>query len=446
MSRTSITLLLSLTAVGALVGLVRVLRSQRADWNISSTFIFIAAWLPLAASSLATFTGGKAYATDSQQNPYLVLSGRTLQLTHLANYLAVVLPAGVILARLPRLGRVTTPAVVAFFLALLCGLIAAMNGFPILTKSWLSLVLLLIAAAMLPPGRGVWMGAAAFVISLASFSGLATLANFSIATAPCIGLYKCSVLGVFVLGVADNENGLALVLCGGLAFVWLAIRSRRLRVALSLYVLFMVVVSGARTAAVAAIIVLGFLLFFTWKWTPTDQASDEGMHAPFKLGLFLAGTVIAVFGLALPYSTNDPSAFTRRGEIWLLARQRLAEGHYGLGFSQPGWSQLVSQGAIKNYAVYSVHNQWLDVLWISGLAGFVVFLVILVTILRGDLAIGLIVLLPMLLLGITERPWPIATFDQYAYAYLATLMAVPTLVRVRSGAQLAAHGDVQTSA
>ncbi len=431
MSQAGISALLSLTAIVAVVGLLKVLRDQTADWNISATFIFVMGWLYGLPAAFSSFAGGKVRSFSPVRDPISILSSSTIQLTHICNYLLLAVSLLTILVRASRLQRLNAPAVVATLLCTASGLVAAANNFGILSKSSATLAAALIAVAFLPAGRGACLGAAAFVLSLASLSGFLTIVNYSLATAPCAGLYKCGALGVFIFGVADNENGLALILASGVVFVWLSIRDRRWRTGLFCYVLGMIGISGSRTSAIAAVLLL-VALSLSRHALHAAAAPISPRHRQITiLGLSAAVLGAAVTGALLPFLTSDPVAFTYRGNVWLIARERLV-GHYGIGLSQPGWASLVDNGVVGTYAGYSVHNQWLDVLWISGAFGMVLFILMLILLCRRDAVMGLVLLLPMAVLGITERAWSIAHFDDYSFAYLASLIAIPAIVRTVS--------------
>ncbi len=172
---------------------------------------------------------------------------------------------------------------------------------------------------------------------------------------------------------------------------------------------------------------------------------DRGHHQGGSPATATAGVVVVVLAAVatvLPYVTNDPLAYTRRGALWLVARQRLA-GHQLEGLGSPAWSSLADRGLISVSSSYSVHNQFLDVRWISGTIGVVLFVAVLILILKRDLVLGAVLLAPVLLLGITERPWSTAHVDSTTFAYLASLIAIPVVKAVRSDAAYGAPaGDV----
>ena len=420
---------MSVTATVALFGLVKVLFKQRADWNPAAWLIFSMGWLAQIPSAYGSLTGGKVRSQDDSGNPITVLSGRTVELTHICNYLELAIPLVIILVQVSKRPRVNVVPALAFLLCAFAAIASGLNDFPLFGKSVWVMFVALIALALVPTGRGACLGAATFAVSLAAVSGLVTLASYPLATSVCVGLYKCGPLGVFYFGVVDNENGLALILAAGLVFVWLGVRSFLWRNVLFLYVLGMIWVSGARTSLLAGVILLAAILIIG-RGAQVDSRRSKPYPIPRLLGAFIALATVTVVSAVLPFVTNDPSAYTARGAVWLAARGHLA-GHYATGLGQPAWAALVNDSVIGNYAGYSTHNQWLDVLWIAGWAGLAIFIVMLLVMLGQDFIVATLILLPMIVLGVTERAWGISHFDDFTYAYLAALVAIPAAVKAR---------------
>ncbi len=446
MSPAVITVVLTATAVLALWWLVRACRAQSADWDVSATYVVTMGWLYLLPSVFASYTGNKVVSRDLDGDPVLILLPTAVTVARFCNVLLLLVPVAFLLKALRERHTVNSVALLAASVCLVSAAAAGLNGYPVVSRGALTLLVALLPAVVLPSGRGVCLGAAVVVVTLAAASGLLTAVDYDLAISSCAGSYKCGPLGVFVFGIVANENGLALALAAGAALLWLGIRNRRLRVALYLYTAGMVVISGGRTAAVAILAGLVVLVAFTHAAerrmdqleTPRHEAAPHDA-APAQPGsrasAAAAGTVLALALAAavLPYLTNDPLAFTRRGLLWLIARQRLA-GHELAGLGSPAWTSLADNGLISQTSSYSVHNQFLDVLWLSGLLGLTVFVALLLSVVRRDVVIGAVLLSPVLLLGITERPWSTAHFDSTSFAYLATLLAIPAVRAVRTDA------------
>jgi hypothetical protein len=84
-------------------------------------------------------------------------------------------------------------------------------------------------------------------------------------------------------------------------------------------------------------------------------------------------------------------------------------------------------------ASYSVHNEWLQVLYSTGIIGSILFLGALGLLLwqarpKYSLVVGS-VLIPVFVLAVTERPWPIDTCDWLIWAIPATLLSYPAVRR-----------------
>jgi hypothetical protein len=156
--------------------------------------------------------------------------------------------------------------------------------------------------------------------------------------------------------------------------------------------------------------------------------------------LYLALAGLFVVGLALPLYTTDPTAYSGRGSLWMIARQALSDPTtLLLGTGIQGWDHVRDAGLISFESLYSVHNQWLQVLYSTGLAGFLLFVTALALLLRQagrtySLVLGC-VLLPVFMLSMTERPWPIDTADWLIWAVPGALLSYPVARRL-SGDQI----------
>jgi len=444
MSPLVITVVLTVTAVLACCWLGQVCHTQASDWNVSATYVVVMGWLYFMPAAFASFTGNKVVSRDIDGNLILLLLPYATAVARVANVLLLLVPVVFFIRALRGRPQVNPTAVLAALLCVISATAAGLDGYPVYSRGALTLFLALLPVTILPSGRGVCLGGTVVVVTLAAASGLLTLVNYDLAISPCVGDYKCGPLGVFVFGIVDNENGLALALATGSALLWLGIRGRKQRVALYGYLTGMVVISGARTSAVALAAALLVLVMFDRAAQTRMQRlelgpPDRGHHQGGSPATATAGVVVVVLAAVatvLPYVTNDPLAYTRRGALWLVARQRLA-GHQLEGLGSPAWSSLADRGLISVSSSYSVHNQFLDVRWISGTIGVVLFVAVLILILKRDLVLGAVLLAPVLLLGITERPWSTAHVDSTTFAYLASLIAIPVVTAVRSGA---AHG------
>lgn len=424
MSQTEVTAILAAPSALALIVLWRGVHAWVAEWDSAATFILVMGWLFVLPDVLSGFLGGSTPTFDVELNPILVLAPWVVRAQHLANYALIAVPVLFLLVRVrPSRGR-GQPLSVPIMLALVVWVVAAFSsygsGTGLFTKASITLAIALLAALALPRGRGAALGAATFGVSFAVANGLLPLAHYSTGVAPCSGSYKCGPLGVFVLGSLTSENALGLVMCAALPFVWLAF-SGKARACLVLYVFALAVVTSSRTSEYAAVAILAVLIVARPDYEKTTRP------IPVTIAGFgvLAGVVA---GALLPYLTTDPDAYTERGFVWLVARQQL-HGHYLYGLGSPAWSNLVTSGNLMPAASYSTHNQWLDVLWISGVIGAVGIGLLIVMLLVADFRIALAVISPAVFAGITERLWSISHLDTWSFAYLAALLAVPVITR-----------------
>jgi hypothetical protein len=145
--------------------------------------------------------------------------------------------------------------------------------------------------------------------------------------------------------------------------------------------------------------------------------------------------VAFVVGVAVPFYTNNPTLFDGRGHMWMLAREGLSDPAtllYGTGML--GWQHLREAGLINFTSVYAVHNQWLHMLYSTGLTGFLLFVAAVAYLIRQagrtySLVVGC-VLLPVFVLSLAERPWPIDTIDWLIWIVPGALLSYPMAGRL----------------
>jgi hypothetical protein len=254
-------------------------------------------------------------------------------------------------------------------------------------------------------------------------SGFAVWLHHDFAVKTCEAGYKCGLLGFNMTGIMDNENALALSLALAMPFIYMAFRGWQ-GTALIFYVTAMVAVTGSRTGLVAAGVTLIVLLTIR----PDARRPDA---APGRSLLLALGIVpVIVVSAILPFLVEDPAAFTGRAALWKLARAALTDpGTLLHGTGVFGWDHVREAGLIDASEVYSVHNQWLEVAYSTGLVGLGFFIA----------AIGLLlwqahgtyfpvigcVLVPVAVLSITERPWPVDTVDWLTWAVPGALLCFP---------------------
>jgi hypothetical protein len=314
------------------------------------------------------------------------------------------------------------PAVLFLLLALLSGASAVLNGDDPVRPFYLVYLAVLGATAVAPRGRGVHVGYGAFLAPAAIISGIFIVLRPGVSTFACTA-DKCGLLGFNTRGFLDNENALALYLTLAMPFIYFAF-GRRSGSLLSAYVLFLVLLTGSRSGAVACTVTFALLLAVR---PDVQRPSFSWARAGLLYG---ALTCALAVGIALPLTADDPRAYTGRAYLWALARQFLSDGRSLLfGKGALGWEKVRDAGLIDFSAVYSVHNQWLQVLFSTGLVGVLVLVAGLALLVvqagrRYALVVGC-VLAPVFCLAATERPWSIDIVDWLLWALPGALLCYP---------------------
>jgi hypothetical protein len=263
-----------------------------------------------------------------------------------------------------------------------------------------------------------WRAAAFCMTLLMGASAGLGLWNETAATQSCRS-DKCSVFGDLYHGLWVNSNGLGLALALGLAFLYLATPGRLLKTVGIVVVILNIMATGSRTALVAALVTMTFIL--------VGSVKRHSNSPPFfqKLGLL---ATIAVSSLPIFFQFNDQS-FTARGYLWTTALEISVGSFWGRGIN--GWEELYLLGeGIDRSQRYSAHNQILDIFFRGGYLSVTlatIFMVLaFIRIFRrrgsGPADLGL-TLLPVLALAFTERPWSFGTLDWLSWTLVAFLLA-----------------------
>lgn len=324
-----------------------------------------------------------------------------------------------------RDAQINIPAVLLVLVLCVSMGSAVLHGdFPFRAFTLVQLFIVL-ACVIAPRGLSVQLGIATVCMVATIASGVALIAYQDFSVMECVAGHKCGVLGFNFRGVLDNENALALYLALALPFVYIAFGGWE-GLVMSAFVTSLILLSGSRSGALAAILTFAVLVLVR----PNIRLPRP---TPVRSGLVSAGLLTAfVVGVFLPFAVQDQSALSGRAALWQLARQALTDPStlvYGTGLF--GWDHYRDAGLIDSSAVYSVHNQWLHVLFSTGLIGFVLFVGAIAVLLwqarnRYFTVMGC-VLVPFFILAVTERPWPIDTADWLTWAVPAALLCYPVL-------------------
>lgn len=413
------TLVAGVVLVNGVVQLVR-----RGEWNRDATLGFVLATLVSSLIDvLVTFSN--SWLTDRDAFDNIAYSFPAWAQVMQRGFFVLLLLASVfvfLVGVTRRRARLNLPAVLFVLVAFVSDASALLHGDNPVQPYYVVPAAVLVATTVAPRGLPVVAGLATFCSVVACGSGLAALLFPDFSLLPC-GAAKCGLAGVNVRGVFDNENALALYLALAMPFVWLAF-GRRAGTVLAGYFALLVLLTGSRSGSLAALVTLMVLVVVR----PDLRSPHFSRPRAAVLCLVVGGAVTA--GLLLPLLVRDPSAFTSRGYLWTVARQQLADPvSFLIGRGAFGWQHVRESGLIDFSAVYSVHNQWLDIAYKAGAVGLSLALGALVLLVvqagrRYALVIGA-VLVPVACLAATERPWAIDYADWLVWALPATLLCFP---------------------
>lgn len=423
------------SGIAALVSASGVARTaRRGEWTSAAYLSLAVAFMAFSfVTLLVTYTDSWLTVTDVFRNPSLAPPPWAHQLLRGFLVLQAIGAVGVFIVRVRRRDvMVSIPAVCLLMVALISVGAAFLHGDHPIRPFTVVYVLTLLACTVAPRGIGIHLGIAVTGLLEAVASGFALWLHHDSATAACTAGYKCGLLGFNLHGISDNENALAMSMTLAMPFIYMAFRGWQ-GTFLTLYVAGMVTLTGSRTGLVTAGVTLLALLVIR----PDARRADP---APGRSLLCAIGLAVVIgVGIVLPFVVNDPASFTGRAALWKLARAELANPANLLhGTGVFGWDHVRETGQIDASEVYSVHNQWLQAAYSAGLIGLFFFLccigVLLWQAYRTYFTVVACVLVPFLVLSITERPWPIDTADSMTWAVPGALLCYP-LVRRRPAAR-----------
>jgi hypothetical protein len=411
---------IALAALGQLISAIRQAR-RAGDIDASTTFIFGVAWLISLPSAVAAYSGSLTYQLDVFRNLVRMYPASHTTVVHAFLALAALLAVVFLLRQLAaRPLPVHTAALFAIALWAGTHLAAGLHGDALSSLRGIVALPLLLAAAVLPRGRGACVGAGIYGVTLAIAGAALSLVRYNLAfIEPCSG--TCKVLGF--QGVLPNQDLLGISLAACIPFVYLGFRGRS-RYWLSLYLAGMVVATGSKTsttAAVAAITVLFLVRPRLDATAPTPRAFLAGLM------LFLA----IVGSVALAQYHWAPHALDDRGELWSVARHYISRSPW-IGYGPDRWSHLYQSGEIFLAGQRSAQNQWMDILFAGGALGITLFVAMMAAMLlcagRAWPAVA-ITLATLLILGAGEGIWLIGTVDLMSFTLLAVILTGATARR-----------------
>ncbi len=420
------TVLILTTTAAALAVCIRGVRTMlsRGEWDGPAWTAFLLAFLSTSFIDIVvTYTDQWTENRDAFGDVLVSLPGWADQVQRLLYVVIFISCVALVVLRVLRPGTLLNPPAVLFLLlALLSWASAALHGDNPVRPFSVIFLAVLAAASVTRPGVGIHVGLGTFCALAAVAAGGAAVLNPDFSTFACTA-DKCGLLGFNFRGWLDNENALAMYLTLAMPFVYVAFGPRSGMV-LSTYVLFLVLLTGSRSGAVAAVVSYVLLLVVR------PDIRRPRFSAVRVAVLYGALAVAGVVGVVLPVVADDPDGFTGRAYLWMLARSTLSDGfRLLLGSGSFGWQHLREAGLIGHSAVYSVHNQWLQVLFTTGVVGVVLLVTALALLIvqagpRYALVLGC-VLAPVMVLATTERPWPIDIIDWLVWALPGALLCCP---------------------
>lgn len=323
-----------------------------------------------------------------------------------------------------RGAQINVPAVL-LVLVLLISMASALRLGDIPLQSFSVVYLcILLACICAPRGLGVHLGIATVCMVAAVASGFAMVLHGDFSVIECVAGRKCGLLGFNFRGVLDNENALAIYLALAMPFVYIAFRGWE-GVVMAAYLTFLVLITGSRSGTLTALVTFAALVVMR----PGVRGPERAPIRSAVMAATLLGALAA--GLLLPLVVQEPAALSGRAYLWQIALHELADpAVFFSGAGMFGWLRLHEIGLVDASAVYSAHNQWLHVLFSTGIIGLACFLGAIAVLLwqarsQGYFLVAACVLLPCFILAATERPWPIDTADWLTWAVPGALLCYP---------------------
>ena len=421
MSQITVTIIISGASLVALLLLVSSVRRARAagDLDASTALTFGMGSLISLPIILTVIGGDLTRRPDVFRELVAIYPGWYLNASRLAMLLVAALATFLLLKR-SRSERVQVHAAGLFAILLwtVAALASGLQGGRLLSLGGAAMLVCLIAATVLPRGRGACLGAGIFGVTLAVASGALAVFRHDLAFIdPCEE--ACGGLGF--TGVLPNPDLLGVALAASIPFAYLGFRGSA-RYWFTLYLAGMAIASGSQTATLAALITVGALFIVR----PRVDADHSTPGRAAIAGLVLAG---AVFGSVYVAQHDwDSSALTNRPVLWQVASEYVQESPL-LGYGPDKWASLYGSSEIPRAAQRSAHSTWMDVLFVSGWVGAALLLSMALAMLwsSGYARSGVMLALATItVIGTTEGTWSIGAFDFLSFSLVALILTGPT--------------------
>ena len=421
MTLTAASLFLATGALLAFVALLAALRRANAlgDLDSSTILTFGVATLMTMPAILVTADGNFTRRFDAFRELVPVYPSWHPAAVRLGVLMAGLLALGLLIRHLLLGGvRLHAAGLVAILLWSLAHLSAGLHSQATVSPRGLVLLACLAAATVLPRGRGAALGAGIFGVALAIASGLAALFRHEVAFVPC--REQCTPLGESLQGVLSNENLLGISLIVAMPFAFLGFRGAA-RYGFCAYLAAMAVATTSRTATGAAVVILAALLLVRPRLDGPRQALGRTAFAAVLLVGAAAGSLMVA-----EHRWGDVE-LTNRPTLWRVA-SRYIERSPWFGYGPEKWATLYESSEIPRAAQRTAHNQWMDVLFVAGVVGAFLLVVLLAVVIwsAGAARPGiLIAATAIFLVGTTEGALAIGSVDLLSFSLLALLLTGP---------------------
>jgi O-Antigen ligase len=436
-SQVAVTIIMAGAALVTLRLLVPSVRQARAAGDLDASAVLTLAVGLLISLPIAfvAISGGLTRRPDALGELVPILPSWYQNAVDVALFLVAAVAAVLLLKRLTS-ERVPVHAAGLFAILLwaVAQLASGLDGGRLLSPRAGVLLACLIAATVLPRGRGAPLGAGIFGVTLAIASGVLPVFRHDIAfVVPC--QKACSGLGF--VGVLPNENLLGIALAASIPFAYLGFRGHA-RYWFTLYLAGMAIATGSRTAVLAAVITVVALVI-------VRPRLDADRRTPGRAAIAWVVLASAVFASVYVIRHDwDPSALTERPALWSVASDYIDESPW-LGHGPYKWAGLYASSEIPRAGQRSAHNQWMDVLFVAGWVGAALFVSMVVATLSssGRARLGVVLALAtILMIGTTEGAWSVGTFDSLSFSLVALILTGPT----RAGEMSVSTGNIKRPA
>lgn len=387
--------------------MILLISAFRTDGGIKSItpgflLLFSVVVVPNMTTTVAMFREERIVIIDPLYNWTVALTGLALKVNQFASPLLLVITALIIILEVRRTTSINWAAALFILLLTVSALAKWNTGAQFLDGGQLTLLAVVFAAVIIPPGPEPLRGAAYGVGILLCLSAFGAIIRPSMA-APACDERKCGILGSFYVGIADNQNTFGLMMAFAIPVLYVGLK--RYNLVFSFFATFLAMASGSRTATIAAAITAVCVLvhFFS-----TKVKSQHGSKLPIAAAGIFSGV-----GLILPLIGLPNETFTNRAGLWQLALQVSKESWF-LGNGPTLWRSYVDLGVIPRAAGYSTHNQAIETLFVTGTIGVVIMACVIIVVIKGNIgALGMLALfmVPITIASSTERPWSLGAID-----------------------------------